>query len=112
MRKILFITFITSFISLESQAESRVCSLWGYEVEEMSEQMTLNHCEVGDIINMWVRKDQMSNIDFYLLGMIRICEEGTIQVLGNPSQTKYQDTFAICKIAPLKKWKYERRVER
>ena len=97
MRKILFITLITSFISLESQAEDKVCDVIGDDIREMFTGKTLGNCKAGNLMQVWT-KDPSIAMDI----MIKVCQDKTIQIF------EYEDSamlHASCRLMPVNKWR-------
>ena len=103
MRKILFITLITSFISLESQAEDNVCDATFTDIIEMHEANSLGRCKAGNLLQVYSR-DPAIAMDIMLL----ICHDKTIQVFTYESGLIHKDKtilHASCRLLPVEKWR-------
>ena len=100
MFKILFITLITSFISLESQAEDKTCDVMRDDITEMFFEKTLGNCKAGNLMHVWSRDPTLA-----MSFMLRMCEDKTIQVF-NYVERDYRNTLhASCRLMPIKKWR-------
>jgi len=103
MRKILFITLITSFISLESQARDYVCDLIGMDTEEMLIGRDLGNCKAGDLVQVFSEYPTIA-----MATMLAICEDKTIQVFNYDSDIIYGAKgllHASCRLMPVKDWR-------
>ena len=79
MRKILFITLVTSFISL-SQAEDKLRRVLTLDVILMDTNDTFLQCRQGDnlmIVENFVPRERTREA---IISMNYICREGTIQI--------------------------------
>ena len=113
MRKILFITLVTSFISLESQAEDKLCRVLTLDVILMDTNDTFLQCRQGDtlmIVENFVPRERTREA---IISMNYICKEGTIQILRDDTVEDEKlkdrkDFIATCELASLNKRKTTR----
>jgi len=89
MRKILFTTLLTSFISLDSQAEEMICYLYGGDLTHLvrlyaqeSNEEGLNHskCRAGDTLHVQTEKTYEDELSYDMRHMVALCRENSIQV--------------------------------
>lgn len=117
MKKLLLITLITPFISVEADwkrndmwqldAEKRSCHVFARDVQRMWTRGSMEGCKGGDqlIVEERVLDKEITGAVASMLG---VCEGGTIRILRdtvNPMQRGAPEFIATCTLQPIEEWR-------